>query len=397
MSNNLQMPTGAAFAWRLAAYYAALFMALGVQVPFLPVWLAAKGLDAASVGVVLALPMVVRVFAITVVTRVADRHDALRAVIVVASAAAVLGYGALGLASSLIIIAAGFAIASSFYTPLMPLADAYALRGLHSYKRSYGPVRLWGSVAFIAGSMAAGLLLDVVPPRHLIWIMVAALVIMAAAACALAPLADERTAESAGLPSAHPLLRNPRFLAIAAGAGLVQASHAVYYGFSTLAWRAEGLDGAAIGGLWAIGVMAEIVLFALSARIPLGPTALLLVGAAGAAIRWCAMAFDPAPLLLPFLQCLHGLSFGATHLGALAYVVRSAPAALGASAQGYLAVVLGLAMAIAMGVSGVLYAHWGSRAYAAMALAAAIGGVLVLAGSMHRKCGPARRPARDDV
>src|SRR5204863_10028165 len=134
--------------------------------------------------------------------RLADRHDALRAVIVVASAAAVLGYAALGLAASLIAIAAMFAVGSSFYTPLMPLADVYALRGLKSYARSYGPVRLWGSVAFIAGSVAAGLLLDVVPQRHLIWIMVAALAITAGAACALAPLAEERPAVSAGLPRA---------------------------------------------------------------------------------------------------------------------------------------------------------------------------------------------------
>jgi MFS transporter, PPP family, 3-phenylpropionic acid transporter len=381
MSITPQIPTGAAFAWRLAAYYAALFMALGVQVPFLPIWLAAKGVDAASVGVVLAIPMIVRVFAIPMVTRLADRHDALRAVIVTASAAAVLGYGALGLASSLIIIAASFAVASSFYTPLMPLADAYALRGLKPYQRSYGPVRLWGSVAFIVGSITAGVLLDIVAQRHLIWIMVAALVITAATACALAPLNTARSAVSAGLPGAHSLLWDSRFLAVTGGVGLIQASHALFYGFSALAWRAEGLDGATIGGLWAIGVLAEIILFALSARLSLGPVALCLVGAAGAAIRWCAMAFDPAPLLLPLLQCLHGLSFGATHLGALAYAAGSAPAELGASAQGYLAVVLGLVMAIAMGCSGFLYSQWGNGAYAAMAFAAVVGGVLVLVGS----------------
>jgi PPP family 3-phenylpropionic acid transporter len=378
------LPAGATFAWRLAGYYAALFMALGVQVPFLPVWLAAKGLDAASVGVVLAIPMVVRLFAIPLITRVADRHDALRAVIVGASAAAIFGYAALGFASSLLAIALMFAVASSFYTPLMPLADAYALRGLRAHARSYGPVRLWGSVAFIAGSLAAGLLLDVIPPRHLIWIMVAALLITAAAACALAPLAGGRIAASAGSARAHSLLRDSRFVAVTVGAGLIQASHAVYYGFSTLAWRGEGLDGTAIGGLWAIGVMAEIALFALSPRLPLGPAALLLVGAAGAVVRWSAMAFSPPPLLLPILQSLHGLSFGATHLGALAYVAASAPIELGASAQGYLAVVLGLVMAVAMGVSGFLYAEWGNGAYAAMAVVAAGGGVVVLAGGTSK-------------
>ena len=34
-----------AFAGRLAAFYAALFVLMGVQLPFLPVWLKARGLD----------------------------------------------------------------------------------------------------------------------------------------------------------------------------------------------------------------------------------------------------------------------------------------------------------------------------------------------------------------
>jgi PPP family 3-phenylpropionic acid transporter len=100
-----------------------------------------------------------------------------------------------------------------------------------------------------------------------------------------------------------------------------------------------------------------------------------MAGAAGAAVRWGAMAFDPPAALLPLLQCLHALSFGATHLGALGCVARAAPAEFGATAQGYLAVALGLLMAAAMGVSGLLYAYSGGLAYGAMALAAAAGGL----------------------
>ena len=71
--------------------------------------------------------------------------------------------------------------------------------------------------------------------------------------------------------------------------------------------------------LWALGVLAEIVLFALSARLPAAftPSVLILIGGAGALVRWIAMALDPPGALLPLLQCLHGLSFGATHLGTL--------------------------------------------------------------------------------
>jgi PPP family 3-phenylpropionic acid transporter len=379
MSRNPQIPTGAAFAWRLAAFYAALFIAIGIQLPFLPVWLAAKGLDSSSIGIVLAIPMVVRVFAIPLATRQADRHDALRAAIVIAAAAAVLGYGAVGMAQGAAAIMAAFMLASACYTPIMPLADAYALRGLwRSGARNYGPVRLWGSAAFIAGSFGAGFLLDVIAAQHLIWLVTAAMVLTAAAACMLAPIGSRASAAPARTLPANTLLKDPVFLAVAAATSLIQASHAVYYGFSSLEWQAAGLGGGTIGALWALGVLAEIVLFALSGRLPLAPTTLLSIGAAGAVVRWIAMALNPPSALLPALQCLHGLSFGATHLGAVGFMARAAPSEIGATAQGYLAVALGLVMAAAMGVSGVLYARWGNLAYGAMALAAGAGGLFAL-------------------
>jgi PPP family 3-phenylpropionic acid transporter len=364
-------------------------MALGVQMPFLPVWFVAKGLDAGSVGVVLAIPLVVRVAAIPIATRIADRYDAARAVIMAGAAASLLGYISVALVSSPGAIMAAVAVASLFYTPLMPLADAYALRGLGRHGRSYGPVRSWGSAAFIVATIGGGLLLDLIGEREVIWVVVAALAANAAVACGLAPLGERSAGAPARLASAGTLLRDSRFLTVAAAAALIQASHAVYNGFSTLQWQAAGLGGAAIGALWAVGVIAEIALFAVSARLAMEPIVLLCAGAAGAVIRWGAMAFDPPPMLLLMLQCLHALSFGATHLGALGFVARAAPPGLGASAQGYLAVALALVMAAAMAVSGELYARWGSGAYAAMALLAALGGVVLLVGRVWKSGGDA--------
>ncbi len=379
MPSNPHKFTGEGFAPRLAVFYAALFLTLGVQMPFLPVWLAAKGLDPRTIGIVLAVPMVVRIFAIPMAARVADRRDALRAVIVMTATAAVAGYGALALAESVAAIMVAFAFASAAYTPVMLLADAYALRGLGLRGRAYGPVRLWGSAAFIAASFGAGFLLDVLAPRDLIWLIVAAMAVAAAAAVLLAPPGGEDRRAPRSVPSPARLLREPAFLPVALAASLIQASHAIYYGFSTIDWHARGFDGVAIAGLWALGVLAEIALFAFSARLPAAvtPMRLIMIGAAGAVVRWTTMALDPPTALIPVLQCLHGLSFGATHLGTIGFVAAAAPPGLGATAQGYLAVALGLAMAGAMAMSGELYAQFGDAAYGAMALAAAAGGLCV--------------------
>lgn len=370
------------FAARLSAFYASLFIALGIQMPFLPVWLAAKGLDANAIGTVLAAPLILRIFTVPLVTGAADRWGALRGALILATTAAAAGYALLGLAGSFWPILAMVALASAAFTSLFPLADAYALKGLSARGRSYGSVRLWGSGAFIVGSMGAGLLLNVMQALDLVWVIALGCLGMTLVAVSLRPMAATKHPPAAG--SALAFLWSPAFLAVASAASLIQASHALYYGFSALDWTAAGFGGQTIGALWAIGVIAEIVLFAISSRLPAAftPPVLLGMGAAGAVVRWSLMALDPPVLLLPLLQCLHGLSFGATHIGALQFLAKAAPDRLGATAQGYFTVLLGAVMAAFMGLAGWLYGAYGGRAYGAMALAGLAGGLLCLAA--HR-------------
>jgi PPP family 3-phenylpropionic acid transporter len=390
MPGNPRELAGGRFAQRMALFYASIFVVVGVQMPFLPVWLAAKGLDPQTIGVVLALPMILRLFAIPMATRAADRRDALHAVIMSAALAALLGFGVLGFTTNPLAIAVLYALAATAFAPLIVLSDVYALRGLAPHRRAYGPVRLWGSAGFIVANLAAGYLLDIIAARDLIWLIVAAMSLCLAAAWALPPLAVRSSATPGETPPARVLLRDPAFIMVAAAVSLIQGSHALFYGFSTLDWQAAGFGGGTIGLLWALGVLAEILLFALSARLPssFSPSVLILIGGAGALVRWIALALGPPGALLPLLQCLQALSFGATHLGTLAFIGRAAPAGLAATAQGYLAVSTGVAMAAATGLSGLLYGRFGGAAYGAMALIAAAG--IVAALMAHRVQGSER-------
>ena len=237
------------FVPRLAALYVALFILPGIQMPFFPVWLKAKDVDASLIGIILAVPMVARVLAIPVVAREADRRDAVRDVLILASVASVACYMFVGLSTSAIAILITYTLTSLFYTPLMPLAETYALKGLAARGRAYGPVRLWGSFAFIFGNLAAGLASDVIPARNLIWLMAAASVLIALAAWKLQPLslnAPEHVVPDVTRPAS---LCDPAFVAVFAGASLIQASHALFYGFSALQWHAAGFDGTFIAVL----------------------------------------------------------------------------------------------------------------------------------------------------
>ena len=364
------------FTPRVSALYGAFFIVAGISQPFLPVWLKAKGLDPATIGLVLAAPMLLRVLTIPLATRTADRRDALRLAIIVAACFAAVGYGLMGLAEGALAILLAYCFASIGFTPLMPLCETYAYKGLTARGKAYGSVRLWGSATFILGNLVAGVAADIIAPRHIIWMIVIASCGAALVSFALMPVSVAAHSTDPLLPVRRRLLRDPAFIAVVAAASLIQGSHAMFYGFTAAQWLSAGLDGTVIAALWALGVAAEIVLFALSARLPpfFTPTVLLTVGALGAALRWTGMAFDPPFLALPWLMLLHALSFGATHLGALGFVARHAPPGQAATAQGYLAIVMGLVTAGGTAISGVLFAAFGSFAFMAMALAAVVGG-----------------------
>ncbi|MFY9687287.1 MAG: MFS transporter [Pseudolabrys sp.] len=372
---------------RLAVFYAALFVLPGIQMPFFPVWLKAKEVDSGMIGIVLAAPIVARLLAVPVFMREADRRGAMRAALIVCGFAAAAGYTLVGLSAGAVLILIAYALTSIATTPQMPLAETYALEELSVHKRAYGPVRLWGSFAFIAGNFVAGFAADVIPAHDLIWLIVAASVLIAFAALALPAMTPRAVEPSASAPARQKLLRDRPFIAVIAAASLIQASHALYYGFSAVQWSAAGFDGTLIAALWALGVAAEIVLFALQSRLPpfFEPTILLLAGACGGLLRWIGMAFDPPAFMLAVLQLLHALSFGATHLGALMFLARHAPPAQAATAQGYLAIASGVAMAGAMTLSGVLYRDFGSAAYAAMALMTIAGGACGLVAHRLRR------------
>src|SRR5882724_7197632 len=94
------------FASRLALVYAGLFLAWGWQLPLFPVWLSARGLDPAAIGIVLAAYQGVRVVAIPAGTRLADRHGSLNGAIIVAALATLCAMALLGSVSGFALILA---------------------------------------------------------------------------------------------------------------------------------------------------------------------------------------------------------------------------------------------------------------------------------------------------
>jgi len=172
------------------------------------------------------------------------------------------------------------------------------------------------------------------------------------------------------------LLRDRRLLLFIMAAGFIQSSHAMLYGFGSLRWLKAGYGEDAVGLLWAIGVVAEVILFAFGGAIvrQLGPVGLLLLGGVAGILRWMLLALFTSLPVLVLVQLLHALTFAGTHLAAVYFLVRRAPAGLAATAQGlYGAIAWGGLFGLAMLASGTLYAAFAGAAFHAMAAMCLVG------------------------
>src|ERR1700760_3642066 len=216
MAGESQIPTASAakrFATRLALVYSTGFGLVGTHLPYFPVWLKAVGVDPAWIGIIPAVPAVTRFTVLPFVTGFAERRHALRGAIMVTAFATAIGLAVVGSQHLPLLILIAYAATCCLWTPMVPLIDAYALRGVTQYGLKYGPLRLWGSAAFIATALACGRLLDVILARHLIWLIVGMASLGALVSLRLRPLGAVKT-----VPTAHQgagwLLRDPGFLAI---------------------------------------------------------------------------------------------------------------------------------------------------------------------------------------
>ena len=370
------------FATRLALFYGTMFGMVGTHLPFFTVWLKAVGIDAFWIGIITAVPPVTRFTVLPFVTAFAEKRHALRGAIVVTAFATALGFSILGTQHLPILVLLAYAVTCCLWTPVVPLTDAYALRGVAHYGLNYGPLRLWGSAAFVAGALACGLLVDIIAAKNLIWVIASVAALGAFVSLGLQPLGNPKSATHLQ-QGAGALLRDPGFLAIIVTSALIQGSHAAYYIFASIAWQQAGLGGLTIAGLWSLGVIAEIVVFALSPRFTLPPVMLVVIAALSAVARWVITAQEPPLAILGVVQLAHGLTFGLTQVGTMGLLVRHVPGQVMARGQGYLAACSGIVSSSTSILSGAVYARYGQGIYYVMA-AMALSGAVVMWLARHR-------------
>jgi PPP family 3-phenylpropionic acid transporter len=304
--------------WRLSGFYLFYFASLGALLPFWGLYLQDRGFSPAQIGELMAVLMGTKVIAPNVWGWIADHTGRRMSIVRLASLLSVVCFAGVFLADGFWPLALVMMLFSFFWNASLPQFEAVTLSYLGKRIREYSRIRLWGSVGFILTVAGLGQFVDrlgigLVPQVVLalyLGILLNSLVV------------PER---GASLPqhqqeSILAVLKRPEILAFLVVCFLMQASHSAYYAFYSIFMERHGYTSSMIGQLWALGVIAEVLIFLIMHRLleRWGARLVLLCSLAIAALRWLLVGAAPDNLVLVlFAQTLHAATFGTFHAAAI--------------------------------------------------------------------------------
>jgi MFS transporter, PPP family, 3-phenylpropionic acid transporter len=381
-------PTSAApprFKLRCSLAYAAPTSLNGILLPHLPIWLQSLSFSPLQIGMILAAQVVLRVFSAPLTGHLIRSVGEPNRVLVSTAALSLVVFVGLFLSHEFWLILIVIGLQAAIFAPYTPIVESIAVSGVKRWGFQYGRMRVWGSIGFVAATLATGGLtslagLDMIPVSAMAALLFALAVAFAAPKLKAPPVGGQDSAK----PRRRPSRLDVHVLLI--GVSLIQSSHGMFYGFSAIQWQAMGYSGTVIAALWSVGVVAEIAVFFMAGRLAKrwSPWTLMRIGCLAAVIRWALFPFDWSAWGYGMLQLGHAFSFALVHLGLqyrLAEVVEEEEQA---SAQGNYIFYSGAFLALSTLLSGVLYRHAGLHGYLAMALLALAGlGVLHIAARLQ--------------
>lgn len=304
--------------WRLSSFYLFYFAALGVLAPYWSLYLKDLGFNAVAIGQLMAIPMATKLIAPYVWGWLGDhlgrrmaivRLGSLLTTVVFASVFWVTGFWELGAAMILF---------SFFWNAVLPQFEAVTFDYLGDDVSKYSIVRVWGSVGFIISVVILGVVVDRYGPKS---ILPALLIAYGAIWVSSLTIKDQDPEPHlVKQPPILAILKMPAVIAFFVVCFLLQAGHGPYYGFYSIYMESVGYSKAAIGQFWALGVVAEVIVFLFMHRLlrRFGARQVLMVSLALAVLRWLLIGNFPESLgVILFAQMLHAATFGTFHAAAI--------------------------------------------------------------------------------
>jgi len=254
--------------WRLGAFFAAYYATAGVLAPYFPLYLEARGLTAAEIGIVMALAQGLRVVGPTAWGWLADHTSHRVAILRFTTLAACATFAPMLLPGGFGFVFVVMLFYQLFLTGQVPVAEAIAamhLRGDSQAAARYGRLRAFGSLGFILLVLCTGPLLDRMGLAPTPYLVLALLVVTFVSTCVVR---DAPAGEGHHQPiSVRARMRESRVRWFFASVLLMIFAHSALYTYLSIYLAQIGYSKTEIGVLWVLGVVIEIVLFYSQGRL----------------------------------------------------------------------------------------------------------------------------------
>ena len=279
---------------------------------------------------------------------------------------------------ALVVIVAGY---SFFWNGLLAQFEVIVLAYLKDTPENYARARLWGSAGFLLLVIGLGYLFDVISVSFLPLFLAAVLAMIFVSSLTFqeGPAGTRHRTQDANfwatLTTAQPLI-------FFGSCFLMQLSHGPYYTFFSVFLEDHHYSRAVIGWLWALGVIAEIVIFLYMHKLlpRWGIKNLLLLSFWATALRWVITGCWPdQTLLLIFAQCLHAFSFGTFHAAAIEWVRQVYQHGGHGQAQAfYAAISYGAGGALGAWLTGLVWQDYAVASFVIAGLICTVGALLLI-------------------
>ncbi|TDF85492.1 MFS transporter [Pseudomonas sp. H9] len=371
--------------WRLSSFYLFYFALLGATAPFLALYFHHLGFSSARIGELVAIPMLMRCVAPNLWGWLGDRSGQRLLIVRLGALATLASFSLIFFDKSYAWLALVMALHAFFWHAVLPQFEVITLAHLQGQTARYSQIRLWGSIGFILTVVGLGRLFDAlsldVYPLAVVMVMAGIAVASLWVPNAQPPEQHERS-QGGFLKQ----LTRPGVVAFYACVALMQLSHGPYYTFLTLHLEQLGYSRGVIGMLWALGVVAEVVMF-LAMRWILTRVSLrrvLMISFILAALRWLLLGnFAEHLLVLLLAQLLHAATFGSFHAASIAFVQRSFAARQQGQGQALYAALAGTGGALGALYSGYSWNLLGAATTFSIASVAALAAAVIIATRLN--------------
>jgi PPP family 3-phenylpropionic acid transporter len=356
--------------WKLSGFYFVYFASLGVLIPYWGLYLKNLGYSSLMIGALVAILPATKLIAPYIWGWLADVTRRSMLIIRIASVLALLSFALVFVRTELWWLALAMLLFSFFWNATLPQFEAMTLNHLGDAVHRYSHIRLWGSLGFIVSVVVLGDALQTWSVALIPWTI---LLLFAAIAVFSFIVPEKLNAPHSDHKPIWHVIKQPQVLAFFIVCFLMLCSHGPYYTFYTIYLEDHGYSSRMIGLLWAVGVLAEVVMFLLMHRLlpRYGARKLLVVTLLLTFLRWLTIGFYVDSLALLFIAQLgHAFSFGVFHSVGISLVHQFFTGSHQGRGQAlYSSVSYGAGVAVGSLVSGVFWDDFGAAALFSFAAA----------------------------